>query len=173
VCNGSLLVQRQANCERSREADQCKHNVPLGQIAANPAVFQSAFDYGLHEFAGSGTKVGPITFFEERVDHIDHTNPNIERRVHVPAKRVHCVWYVFNKRLSGTDAFFQCLTSNGVQEGLLIREVSIESSNPNPGAFCNSIPRRFTAHLQYQLDRGIEQSLPILLSIRTHLVYQS
>ncbi|CAH1664665.1 hypothetical protein CHELA40_12569 [Chelatococcus asaccharovorans] len=147
--DGSFLAQGQSNCEWSREADHCEHEIGLGEIASKSTVLFSASNDDLHECAGSSVKIGPITFVEERMDHIDHTNPVIERGVHVLTKSVYTVRCVFDKCLSSTDAPFQCVASDSMEERLLIREVSVESSDADPGAFCDGIARGFAAHFQY------------------------
>jgi len=164
----SFLAQRQSNCEWSREADHSEHDIALREIAAQWAVLHGASNDRLHECAGSAAKIGPVTFFQEWMDHVDHTNSIIESHMHVLAERVDSVRYGFNKSLSGTDALFQYVSGNSVKKRLLVREVSVEGSNADAGAFCDGVARGFAANFQNQFNCDFDESLSILLCISAH-----
>lgn len=171
VCERVLLARRQPNCEWSRKADQGEHDIAIREITAECAVFGGAADDRFHELAGSGEKIWPVSRPQKGMNDVDHTNPIVQRHMHVLAQDIDSFRSGFNQCLSGADACFQHVTDNGVQKGPLVGEVPVEGPYTDAGALCYGVTRGFAADLQNKFDRYVYQSLPILLCISSHRVF--
>lgn len=165
---GALLGDRQADRERSREADQREHDVAFGKVGAQCAAGPSARDQGFHERPCASEQVGPVARLQMGMDDVHHPDPSIERGMHVASQCLDTVGNGREQRLARADALFEDMAHGCVKQRLLVGKVAIERADPDPGTLRDRIARRIAAHLKDQLDCGIDEPLPVSLRVSSH-----
>ncbi|MCW6533667.1 hypothetical protein NEE01_02575 [Sphingomonas sp. MMSM24] len=88
--------------------------------------------------------------------------------MHVLTQGIDTVGNGFDQYFSRADAFFQHVTNDSVEEGLLVREMPVERPDADAGALGNSVSRGLAAGFQRQFDGDLDEPLSIPLRISPH-----
>ncbi|HUP75675.1 MAG TPA: hypothetical protein VM282_21735 [Acidimicrobiales bacterium] len=85
---------------------------------------------------------------KEGADQVEHSDPAVDRFMHVLAEGLVAIASLRQRRLSGFDAPVEGVLRGPVQQMFTVREVPIERADADFGSTRNRIERGFAADLE-------------------------
>ncbi len=150
--NSSFLVGGEPDCERPTEADGGESNVGRCEFLAGRSVVDRGNGELGEDVACGITLFGPVVVVEEWMHDIDRTEPSVDGGMQIPTQRLASTRLLLECGTTLGDRTVQDLDGDGVQQLLLVGEVSVERGDADPGVFGDGVSGRFATNFEDNLD---------------------
>lgn len=158
----------EADCEGSAEPNRSHCDVACRVLSVDRSITCASLDQLVEDVACGTALFGPLVVVEERVHDVDGAEAAVDRRVQVPTQRLATGGSRFEGGSALPDRTVQDLDGDSSQQLWLVREVSVQRGDPHPGTLGHGISGRFAADLEHQLDRRVDNRLPVPSSVSAH-----
>lgn len=163
-----LIVGAEADCQGPTEPDGGQGDVGCGVFVVDRSVTGGGRDELIEDVACGVALVGPVVVVEKRVNDVDGAESTVDGSVQVPPQRLASA----RRRCEGgttlPDRTVQDLDGHGSQQLLLIGEVSVQGGDPHTGTLSHGVSGGFATDVEDQLDRRVDDRLPVPSSVSAH-----
>ena len=154
--------------EGPTESDRGQRDVVRGVFSFDRALASGGRDQLIEHVASDVASFGPAGIVEQRVHDVDRAETAIDRSVQIPTQRVASGGRLLERGSTFSDRTVQDLEGDGSQQLLPVREVSVQRGNPHACTFGHGVSGRLAAGLEHEVDRRVEDRLPVPTSISAH-----
>jgi hypothetical protein len=166
--NRSVVADGQSDRQRPTEADGDESNVGCREFFAGCPVVDGGSDEPVEDVACRVTLFGPVAVVKQWMHDVDGAQPGVDGSMQIPTQRLASARLLVERGTALGDRTVEDLDGDRAQQSLLVREVSVERGDADPGAFGNDVSRWFTANLQDDLDRCVDDGSAVSSSVSAH-----